>query len=108
MAGMDALPVHQARHLHAAAFRQIGNQSFVFDVAVNHCRLAGLDGMDDNRAILAAVVDRELEIIRQFLLQQFILFLVPRLVIAILLWYLAPLEILYFSMVSGLFRKYGT
>ena len=62
LGGLDAVLVHQAGHLHAAALRQVINQAVVGHVAVNHLRLAGLEGVDDERAILVAALGDDLQL----------------------------------------------
>src|SRR5690606_1992270 len=51
---LDAVRVDEARHLDAAALRQLVDEAIVRNVAVDHARLARHDAVDDARSVLLA------------------------------------------------------
>ena len=59
IAGMDTFFVHQARHLDAAPFRQIGYESFVFNIGVDPRGRPGFDRVNNRHPKLDAADDRK-------------------------------------------------
>ena len=58
---MDAIAVHVARDLHAAALREIIDQALVANIAVLEATLAGDERVDVARGELALAFDREID-----------------------------------------------
>ncbi len=57
--GVEACPVHQHRHFHACAFRQVGDQLGVGHVAIKLERLAALQRIDDVGGVLVPALQSD-------------------------------------------------
>jgi hypothetical protein len=45
---MDSFFINQARNFYATTLREVGNQTFIFNVSIEYRRIASLKGMNDD------------------------------------------------------------
>src|SRR5688500_180617 len=59
---LDAVAIHQAWHLYAAAVRQAVYQAVIGNVSVDDARVAGLHRVDDGRGVLVTLAELDLTV----------------------------------------------